>query len=469
MKLLHTFFNKKQHQTKQNTKHQTKVSSILSKNQSHIDSIFNHTDDVTSKKINFLEKTGVMFYIHSLVHQFDIAERIIEPLSSAEENQLEQVLSFVSIEKTDFMDEVIDLMLEGKCVIFLESSSEAYIISVSELLGREVSPSEAEQVVIGSHISYVEIISRNLSLIRNSLKNPDLSVKNHHCGTRTKNKLALLYMNNMADDKMIKKIQSKIRNINIDALEGLGELQKLLEDIPFTPFPQFLWTERVDKTASLLLKGRAALLVDGYPGALILPATFFDFFQASDDFNSRWLVSLFYPFIRIFAMAASILLPAYYISVVSFNFDTISLDLILPIQDALQTVPFTPFVEAIFMSLTLELLRESAVRLPRPIAETVGIVGGLIIGDAIVDAGLVSNFMIIIIALTGIATFVGPYNEMRVTIRLISFPMMAAASLLGLTGMTFGIVFVMIHLCTLQSYGKPYFSFDHLIGISTKT
>ncbi|NBI31230.1 spore germination protein [Chengkuizengella marina] len=468
MNIFHRFFKNKKQKTKPAKTYNKDISSNLSQNKLYMESIFHHTEDITSKEITFLNRTGVMYYLNSLVNQFDVGERIIEPLFSAEENELQQVLSFAAIEITECLEEVIELIIEGNCVIFFESDPKAYVISVSEIISRDISFSETEQAVIGSHLGFIENLSKNLSLIRANVKNPNLSVKNHQCGTRTRTKLALVYVNNITDNKMIQKIVTRISEININHLEGLGELQKYLEDVPFTPFPQFLWTERVDKTASLLLKGRVGLLVDGYSGCLILPATFFDFFQASDDFNSRWLISLFYPSIRIIALVGSILLPAYYISIVSYNFDTISLDLILPIQDALQTVPFNPLVEATFMSLTLELLRESAVRLPRPIAETVGIVGGLIIGDAIVDAGLVSNFMIIIIALTGIATFIGPYNEMRVTIRLLSFPMMIAASILGLAGMTFGIIFIMIHLCILEPYGKPYLSFDYLLKLSSK-
>jgi spore germination protein KA len=210
--------------------------------------------------------------------------------------------------------------------------------------------------------------------------------------------------------------------------------------------------------SSNLMDGRIAILSDGSPTALVLPITFFAFYQTPDDYNSRWILGSFFRLIRLLSFLIAVSFPAIYISIVSFHYEILPVELVFNIKGSLEYVPFPPLIEAMVMQTTLELLREASIRLPSPIAQTIGVVGGLVIGTAVVEANLVSNTMIVIIAITAIASFVVPLSEMGTSVRLLGFPLMLAASFIGLIGIVFILMIVLIHLCKLESFGSPYFS-----------
>ncbi|MNN40723.1 Spore germination protein A1 [compost metagenome] len=217
-------------------------------------------------------------------------------------------------------------------------------------------------------------------------------------------------------------------------------------------------TERPDHASSYLLDGRVAIFLDGDPTALIVPASFFAFYQTPDDYNNRWLIASFIRLIRLISFVTAFQLPAIYIATVSFHSNVLPLQLFFTVQGSLTRVPFPPFIEAMLLEIIFELLREAGLRLPSRVGQTIGIVGGLVIGDAIVKAGMVSYTMIIVVALTAISSFLIPSNEMSSAIRILRFPLMIVASLFGYIGISFGLTLLFIHLCKLESFGKPYFT-----------
>ncbi len=271
-------------------------------------------------------------------------------------------------------------------------------------------------------------------------------------------KVAIIYLKNIANDELIKEVERRISYINVDYLDSASQLEEYIEDDPNSMFPQILTSERTDRVASNLMSGRVALLCNGSPTALVLPTTFFSFFQSPDDYNSRWILGSFYRMIRLISFFVAIGLPALYISIVSFHYEVIPIDLVFTIKGSLEYVPIPPILEAVVMQLTLELLREASIRLPSPISQTIGVVGGLVIGTAVVQAHIVSNTMIIIVASTAIASFVVPISDMGTSVRLLGFPLMISASLFGFVGIMFMFMIIFIHLCKLESFGAPYFA-----------
>jgi spore germination protein KA len=290
------------------------------------------------------------------------------------------------------------------------------------------------------------------------VKSPQLKVKFFTLGKLTNTKVSMVFIENLANKKTIKEVERRISSIEVDQLLSFGDLQDYIEDNPYSPFPQMLTTERPDRGAAYLTEGKILLLVDGSPRILIVPITFFAFYQTPDDYNSRWLVGTFFRLIRFFSFIISISLPAIYIAVVSFHSEVLPIGILYSIRVSLENVPFPPYIEAFAMQIILELLKEAAIRLPTPIAQTIGIVGGLVIGTAVVEASFVSNTMIVVIGLTAIASFVAPVNEMGTSARLLGFPVMIAASLFGFVGIVLVLMLIFMHVCKLETFGTPYFA-----------
>ena len=226
----------------------------------------------------------------------------------------------------------------------------------------------------------------------------------------------------------------------------------------WSPFPQLLNTERPDRVAANLVEGKVVVMTNISPTALIAPVTFFSFYQSPDDYNARVLVGSFYRIVRLLSFLTAVFLPAIYIAIISFHFEVMPLELSNQVKTDINNIPYRPLLEALILEIIMELIRESSIRLPQSVGQTVGIVGGLVIGDAIVNAGLVSNLMVIVVALTAVSSYVVPSVELNISIRMLRFPFMVLASFFGFFGIVVGTIILVIHLINLSSLKQPYFS-----------
>ncbi|WP_399632545.1 spore germination protein [Sporosarcina sp. SG10008] len=317
---------------------------------------------------------------------------------------------------------------------------------------------ENEHVIRGPHEGFVEGFDANMSLIRKRLAIPDLVVHTLRLGNDTQTLVNYIYIDSIADENVVADVKRRLENIKSDKVISTGQVEDYLEDSVWSPFPQFLNTERPDRVVANLLEGKIAIFTNNSPTALIAPVNFFSFYESPDDYNARVLVGSFYRILRILSFVTAIFLPAFYIAVIGFHSEIIPLELGKQVKLAVNAIPYRPIFEALILELFIELIRESAIRLPTPIGQTIGIVGGLVIGNAIVDAGLVSNFMVIVVAMTAISSFVIPSWEMNMTIRIIRFPFMLAASLFGFFGIAIGTLVLFIHLMNVSSLKQPYFT-----------
>lgn len=427
-------------------------------NVSYIDQALFHTADLVSRPITYLTERGCLLYLNSVCDTEKIQEVILKPLLRAKEVNPEQDLTAALVEKHTNLEEIIDLMIRGYAVLFLEGWQQGYVIRVTFLNNRAVNEPSNEKAIQGAHDGFIESMQVNLQLVRKQINSRNLVVRKYTLGKMTKTDAAIVYLNDLANPELVEEIDRKIRSIDADNLMNGYMMLEYMENQSFSPFPQILQTERPDRVAGNLLEGRVALITEGTPAAMIMPVSFFAFYQSPDDYNSRSLAGSFLRLLRLFSFFIAIMLPAYYIAVVSFHYEVIPMELFYQIKGSVEKIPYPPILEAFFMELTIELLREAGMRLPSPIGQSIGIVGGLVIGDAVVRVGLVSYPMIIVVALTGIASFVVPSHEMSYSVRLLRFPMMIAASLLGFMGIVFGFTIIMVHLCKLQSFGTPYFA-----------
>jgi spore germination protein KA len=419
---------------------------------------FCQTEDLMKKELLFNNRKCVVLFLESLVKKELLQSSIIEPILYGKQATIENTVHSAEIKKSSMVAEAGKNLLDGYCVILLEKDHQGYLASVGGIEGRATQEPNNERTIKSAHDGFVEDFSSNLHLLRKRIKSPQLKVKYFTIGKLTATKVGIVYLENLANKELVDEVERRITAIEIDQLYSTGELEEVIEDHPFSPFPQILATERPDRAVSYLTEGKITIIVDGNPRALVVPITFFAFYQAPDDYNSRWIVGSFFRIIRIFSFIIAISLPAIYIAIVSFHSEVLPIGILYSIRVSLEYVPFPPLVEALTMQIILELLKEASIRLPSPIAQTIGIVGGLVIGTAVVDAHIVSNMMIVVIGFTAIASFVAPINEMGTSARILGFPTMIAASLLGFFGIVLVLMLIFMHLSKLDSFGSPYFS-----------
>ncbi|SDC32915.1 spore germination protein KA [Shouchella lonarensis] len=394
--------------------------------------------------------------ITSLVSMAKINDFLIPTLMRLPAEEIDTyVHNLQTIEATTY-DDAINQILAGSVMICV-GDDHFYTVYLKEDTARDITEPNAEQVVHGSHEGFVEDLQTNVRLVRNRVRSRHLKVEHIEIGTETKTKVAIVYMKDLVNEDILAELKRRMNYIETDMVVTTNYLEEFIEDSPFSIFPQMISTERPDKVEANLLDGKIALLSDGGPNSLIMPVTFFSFFQSPDDYNSRWMTASFIRMLRFVSFLIAIILPALYIAVVSFHFEVLPDELVMPLKLSVSTVPYPPIMEALLMELTIELIREAGIRLPSPISQTIGIVGGLVIGDAVVQAGLVSNVMIIVVAITAIASYIIPSNEFSASIRLLRFPIMLLAAMFGFIGIIFGLIIMLMQLCKQESFGVAYF------------
>lgn len=443
------------------------VDTCLDKNIQWMTSIFEGCDDAVMRKIIMgPQRLGLyVIYMDSMYDRdlvdgvliknllFDVAEL---PEKDAGDFIVRRCLATADIKKQKKLDAVVDEVLKGNTAILIDGMSEAVIISSKDLPGRGVSEAETEVSVRGSKESFTESFRTNTVLIRRRIRDTRLKAKQMTIGVRSKTDVAVMYMDDLVRPEILNEILEKLQSFKVDAILDGGSLEQLTEDEWYSPFPQFQATERPDKAASALLEGRIVLVVDNSPMVLLLPAAFSCFFQASDDYYNRWDAACFVRLLRYGAAAAAMLLPGLYIALAGFHPEALPLSFALSFAASREGVPFSLPVEVLVMELAFELLREAGIRLPGPMGSTLGIVGGLIIGQAAVDAHIVSPVVVIIVALTALSAFTVPNDLFASAFRMIKFYCIIAAAIGGFVGLTAAVLTVLIHLTGLKSLGVPY-------------
>lgn len=444
---------------KQNEKKKTMPIHELSEdNVTSIQQILHQTSDLKTREITVNGVSGVLIFLDSVADTEKIQQSIIEPLSRMQGAPVAQSITNAEVKKIRELHEAAGEMVQGKCLLSLDHSAEIYCMNVESEIKRTPEEPYNEKVVRGTHEGFVDNMNQNLGLIRRRIEDENLVFKQYIIGKKSNTKVVIVYMDDIVNKEILAEVDRRIRSVKTDVVFSPGFMEEFMEDKSFSPFPQFLPTERPDRTKAHLMDGRIALLAEGSSTALIMPVTFLSFFQSPDDFNSRLFAGSFFRMLRIISFLVAMTLPAAYIAVIGFHFEILPSELVIPIKTSLEGIPFPPIIEAFIMVFTIELIREAGVRLPTPIGQTIGIVGGLVIGDAVVNAGFISNVMVIVIAVTAVASFTVPTYEMGASIRILTFPLMVAASLLGFLGIVMGLIIILLHLCKLESLGTPYFS-----------
>ncbi|OGO76618.1 MAG: spore gernimation protein [Clostridiales bacterium GWB2_37_7] len=440
------------------------VSKKLEDNIKYLDEQFTDSPDVKRQKLLLKDGTpALLVYVEGLIDTSLLQRDILPSLMNMESSNIfDESLQIANLPSantilSDNLKVLISYILSGWPVICINGFDRAIAVNLIKYEKRGISEATMEKNVKGSNEAFIESLNTNISVLRRSIKNERLKFKMIVLGDITNQSVAIGYIEDLANPKIVEVLSKKIKEIKYDGLFDVGYIEQLIADNQITPFPHYMSTERPDKTVSCLLEGMIAILLDGTPSALLAPVSFFSFFQAPDDYNGNWMVASLIRLLRMFGLIIALFLPALYIAIVSYHYYMIPLNLLIPLAESRARVPFPPIIEVLILETTLEMIREATIRLPTFIATSLGVVGGLIIGQAAVDAGIVSNIIIIVVSITAIASFLIPNYDMALTIRYIRFIVMFFAAIFGIIGVVISGVFLLAHLVILESMGEPYF------------
>lgn len=366
-----------------------------------------------------------------------------------------------AIKQVSYFEDIITGINSGNCALLVDTLNVAFDIEVKGFKQRGIEKPSNEIVIKGPHESFVENIRTNTSLIRRFVNNENLVIENLSLGNITKTKCGVCYVSGLANDDLIAEVKFRLNNLDVDSILSAGQLEQLITDSSNLNIPQLISSERPDKVASYLLDGRVILLVNGSPYAIITPAILSDFLSSPDDKNQKALFSNFTKFIRLIAAFITLLLPGLYIAVTSFHQEILPTELLFSILASRANVPFPIIFELLVLEISFELIREAGLRIPSPIGPTIGIVGAIVMGQAAVSAGIVSPILIIVVAITGTASFAIPDYAFGFHLRVYRFAFIFLGYLCGFLGIALGLFIYMVAMCDSKSFGVPY-----TIGVS---
>lgn len=367
----------------------------------------------------------------------------------------EYAVSVSHLEEVADFRKLFSSLLSGETVILLDRCDRGLAADTAGWEDRGVQTPEDQTVVRGPRDAFTENLRTNTALVRRKIKNPMLWLQTKTIGTLSQTSVAVMYIKGTADEQVVEEVHRRLDKLELAGILESGMIEELIEDRTYTPFPTMYNTERPDVVASGLMEGRVAILVDGTPFVLLVPALFIQYFQAAEDYYQRSDFGLI-RMLRMLAFFIALLGPSLYIAITTFHQEMLPTPLMISIAAGREGIPFPAFVEALIMETIFEILREAGVRMPRAIGQAVSIVGALVIGQAAVEAGLVSPGMVIVVAITAISNFSLPAYSMGIAVRILRYPLMGLAAMAGLYGIFIGIGMIMVHLCSLRSFGVPY-------------
>ncbi|HWO95880.1 MAG TPA: spore germination protein [Bacillus sp. (in: firmicutes)] len=371
----------------------------------------------------------------------------------------DQCFPFRGLKKITNINDIVDKVLNSQTVLLVDGLSNALLFHSGEFIGRSVSEPTNERTVRGPQVGFVEDIDVNLQLIRKRIKTPSLKVEYLIVGKQTKTKVALVYLKGITDDDIVKEVHRRISQIQIDGILDSHYIESMIQDSRMSPFPTIYSTERPDRVCASLLDGKVAIITDGTPYALTAPALFVEFLHSGDDYYNGSLISTAVRWIRFLGLFVTLILPAFYVAMTSFHQDLLQTPFLIRIAAVRQGLPYPVLIEAIFMFLTFELIREASLRMPRTFGNaTLTILGLVLIGQAAVQSGLIGPVMAIVVSVTALTSFILPNYAFHQIIRLCGIPLLLLAGLFGFMGIIVGLMFGLTHLVSLRSFGVPYFS-----------
>ncbi|MEC1525535.1 spore germination protein [Neobacillus niacini] len=409
------------------------------------------------------EINAVLLYIDGLSNTEEIDQHVLMPLIQLKNpiegpifERVKKEISVSDIKEFSTIPDIFKQISIGNPIILIERQTMGISVGLPKWEKRSMKEPDAETVIRGPREGFVETLRVNTSLLRRKIRHPLLKMKQISIGGYTETQVIVAYIEGLAENTLVNEVTHRLKRIKMDGILESGYIEEMIQDSPLSPFPQLLNTERPDVAAACLLEGRVIILIDGTPFSLIAPCTFSSLLQAPEDYYNPFYISTLIRWLRYIFFFIGLLAPSAYVAILTFHQEMLPTSLLLTIAQSREQIPFPALVEAFMMEVTFEALREAGVRLPKQVGAAVSIVGALVIGQAATASGLVSSPMVMVVAITGIASFLVPRYAAGITIRLLRFPIMILSGMLGLLGVMLGITTIVAHLCTLKSFGVPY-------------
>jgi hypothetical protein len=445
------------------------LSADISINMNTLKGAFQNCSDVVFHPIqNNMQIKMLVVYIDGLVDTKTLDQVVLKPTifegtpdglesaSSLRQVVEKQLIAIGQVKSVGTIKDVIDGVLKSNVSILVDGMDRALVADLKGYEKRAIEEPAAEMAVRGPREGFTETLRVNTSLIRRRIKSSRLKMESVSLGELTQTDIAIAYIEGIAPESVLEEVRNRVSRIQIDGILDSGYVEDFIEDVPFSPFPQVQNTERPDVVCANLLEGRVAIFVDTTPFTLIVPMTFWTGLQAAEDYYERFVYTTAVRWLRMILLNMSLLLPSFYVAVTTYNHQLIPTNLLISIAAAREGVPFPTMIEAFIMEGMFEGLREAGVRLPKPVGSAVSIVGALVIGQAAVQAGIISAPTVIVVATTGISSFAIPRYNLGTAYRLLRFPILILAGTLGLLGIAVGATCILIHLVNLRSFGLPY-------------
>ena len=446
----------------------TSVSENIKENMKAYQQIYKDCSDIKMREMMLGRKKNIRCFlayievaVSNILMETTALGRLLSYLEQAPGEEIVEILDknalgIADVTPFETMEEAAQGMLTGDAILFVDGYPKALKISDKGYPNMGVTEADSEKVIRGSNEGFADSIKVNTALIRKRVRSTKVKVKEMRPGVRSHTNVNLVYMEDLAYPEIIAEVEKRLNRYEIDGVLDSGVIEQLAEEKWYSPFPQFQTTQRPDRAAMAILEGRVVVLSDNSPVALILPTDYNSFIKTSDDYYNRWEVATFGRLLRYIASFFAMTFPGLYLAVTNFHTQVLPTTLLLSFQAARQGVPFPAVFEVLLMEISFELLREAGVRLPGAMGNTIGIVGGLIIGQAAVEANLVSPIVVIIVAFTALCSFAIPNEEFAFSFRILKFVFIAVCAWLGYFGFLISLLMVLIHLSHLTSFGIPY-------------
>ena len=454
------------------------ISTSLDKNRQAIESIYRlpRNKDLVIRDIevgDHQRAAGLIVYMEGIVDSSKLNRFVLEPLMGTKSqlyngDTIGQIINTIipngQIRRVDSLKSLQESVNTGDTALVIDGIGEAIIIETKGWEHRGVDSPKTEQTVRGSLAAFSENLRTNTGLVRSMLRSSDLVTELIKVGTRGQLNCAIMYIDSIANTSLVDEVRRRIQGITTDYISDSAQLAQFIEDSPTIVFPQTLSTERPDRVATHLVEGRVALILEGNPFAQILPVSFFSFFHSGEDFSLKSGITNLMRVLRLFGALISTVLPSLYLSISYFHPEAMPTELLLAVAGSRENVPFPAWFEVLMMDITFELIREAGVRIPGVLGSTIGIVGAIILGQAAVTARIVSPIVVVIIAITGLASFTIPEYRMASAVRIVRFILFIVATVIGLAGLAMALLSLVVLLCRMKSFGMPY-----MVPIGPKT
>lgn len=411
-------------------------------------------DDIVYKKIATDEGVVTVIYSNSLVEKMTMQTMIFIPLTNYI-NQIHQVSD--SIEDKD-IQEITTKVISGQTVLFFHKSFQLLSIDTYSAPTRSITNTEVESTVIGPQDAFTESLETNISLVKRRIKSSMLKNETFTLGIESNTKISVVYMDGIVNKDNLVVLKERIDKLEYPAYTDVTILKQLIEDNPLSPFPQYYLTVRPDTVSHYLLDGRIVVFMENSQAVMICPVTFLEMFMSVEDYYNRWTTASLLRMLRFFGFFLTITITPLYVSALTFHPEILPYELLLNLQESRTKVPFPPLFEVLFIELIIEVLREAGSRMPAKVGQTIGIVGGIVIGTAAVEAGLISNILIVLVATSALLSFLPPIFLVSNTSRFVRYIFIISAGLFGLFGQMIAFTWLMVHLLRIDSLGKPYMS-----------